>query len=134
MSKLITGYRVTAASVHDSVEINDLLDETDKVIYADSAYRSQDIEETLKARGSLSEIHEKSYRNSPLTEEQKANNKAKSKTRDRVEHLFGFMKNSMHRTMYMTQIGIERIQSCIGLANLIYNLCRYEQLVRLKMV
>jgi hypothetical protein len=33
-------------------------------------------------------FHEKGYRNHPLTEEQKANNREKSKTRARVEHVF----------------------------------------------
>ncbi len=31
-------------------------------------------------------VHEKGYRNKPLTDQQKANNKEKSKTRARVEH------------------------------------------------
>ncbi|MEX2429458.1 MAG: transposase, partial [Bacteroidales bacterium] len=41
------------------------------------------------------EVIEKGYRNKPLTEEQKASNKEKSRTRVRVEHLFGFIENSM---------------------------------------
>tara|TARA_R110000782_G_scaffold237188_1_gene323662 strand:+ start:424774 stop:424935 length:162 start_codon:yes stop_codon:yes gene_type:complete len=45
-------------------------------------------------------IHEKGYRNKPLTDEQKENNTEKSKTRARVEHVFGFikMKKSIFRT------------------------------------
>ena len=31
-------------------------------------------------------VHEKAYRNKPLTEEQKSNNREKSKIRARVEH------------------------------------------------
>ena len=41
-------------------------------------------------------VHEKGYRNKPLTEEQKTNNHEKSKTRARVEHVFGFMEQSIH--------------------------------------
>jgi hypothetical protein len=37
-------------------------------------------------------VHEKGYRNKPLTDEQKASNREKSKTRARVEHVFGFME------------------------------------------
>ena len=37
-SKLILNYEVTSANVHDSQKLNDLLDDNDKIIYADSAY------------------------------------------------------------------------------------------------
>ena len=36
-------------------------------------------------------IHEKGYRNNPLTDKQKKRNKAKSKARVREEHIFGFI-------------------------------------------
>ncbi len=42
-SKIITDYEVTAASVHDSQEFSDFIDETDRVVYADSAYASEEI-------------------------------------------------------------------------------------------
>ena len=51
--------------------------------------------------------------NKPLTEEQKANNKEKSRTRARVEHLFGFLENSMHGSIVRT-IGIARAKAKIG--------------------
>jgi len=76
-------------------------------------------------------VHEKGYRNNPLTDKQKQSNNIKSKIRARVEHIFGFMTNSMHDALKMRQIGIKRISSSIGLLNLTYNLCRYEQLVRI---
>jgi transposase, IS5 family len=41
-------------------------------------------------------VYEKGYRNKPLTKEQKENNREKSKTRARVEHVFGFMEQSMN--------------------------------------
>jgi hypothetical protein len=37
-----------------------------------------------------------------LTEEQKANNKGKSRTLARVEHVFGFVENSMHSSIVRT--------------------------------
>jgi IS5 family transposase len=72
-------------------------------------------------------VCEKGYRNKPLTEEQKANNTTKSRVRSRVEHIFGFMENSMHG-MYLYNIGIKRITAVIGLMNLIYNMFRKLQL------
>jgi hypothetical protein len=40
-------------------------------------------------------ICEKGYRNKPLTEEQKASNRTKSKVRCRIEHVFGEQKMRM---------------------------------------
>jgi len=58
----------------------------------------------------------------------------KSKIRVRVEHVFGFMTNSMNDALHMTSIEIQRIESNIGFLNLTYNLFRYEQLVRYKKI
>ena len=76
-------------------------------------------------------VHEKGYRNKPLTEEQKANNTKKSKIRARVEHVFGFMEQSMNG-LALKSVGIIRATGRIGLINLTYNLFRYEQIKRLK--
>jgi IS5 family transposase len=76
------------------------------------------------------EVHEKVYRNRPLTEVQNANYKIKSKTRVRVEHVFGFMEQSMNG-LYHRCVGLVRASGIIGLINLIYNLFRYEQITRL---
>ena len=133
-TKLITKYSVTSAAPHDSTELENLIDETDQKLHADSAYRSEEIEAYLEKQKCQSHIHEKGYRNKPLTQTQKESNNTKSKIRARVEHIFGFMTNSMHNALYMRSIGKERIESAIGLLNLTYNLFRYEQLVRLQKV
>lgn len=129
-TKIITKYTVTSAAPHDSIEIENLIDTTDKALHADSAYRSKEIEEFLEEKECISHIHEKGYRGKPLTQEQKENNTEKSRTRARVEHIFGFMTNSM-KGLTNRCIGIKRNLFQIGLMNLTYNLCRYEQLVRL---
>jgi len=133
-TKLITKFSVSSAAPHDSTEIENLVDEEDNKLYADSAYRSEKIEEYLKSKNCESQVHEKGYRGHPLSEEQKESNNIKSKTRARVEHIFGFMTNSMNNALHMTSIGLQRIESNIGLLNLTYNLFRYEQLVRLQKV
>ena len=128
-TKLIEEYSVTSASVHDSQAIVDLLTETDKgqELYADSAYTGIEQEKIYDDKKVIPRINEKGYRNKPLTEEQKANNKEKSKTRARVEHVFGFMKNSMH-DLFVRTIGLTRAESKIGLINLTYNVSRCVQL------
>ena len=133
-TKLITKYSISSASPHDSTELENLIDETDKQLHADSAYRSEKIEKYLKDKECESFIHEKGYRANPLTEQQRESNTIKSKIRARVEHIFGFMTNSMHNALHMRCIGKERVESAIGFLNLTYNLFRYEQLVRLQKV
>lgn len=73
-------------------------------------------------------VCEKGYRNKPLTDEQKIMNKKKSSVRARVEHIFGFMTNSM-KGMSIRCIGIERAKFAIGMMNLVYNMSRYGYLV-----
>jgi len=128
-SKLIQKYKVTDASVHDSQPLDDLLDENDrnKELHADSAYTGEKQEIVLNDKGVINKVHEKGYRNTPLTEAQKERNKEKSKIRARVEHIFGFMENSMN-CMYLYSIGIKRAKTVIGLMNLTYNMFRKIQL------
>ncbi len=131
-SKLIKKYEVTDASVHDSQPLKDVLEESDKGqdIYGDSAYTGQKQEETISKYQMNNLVNEKGYRNTPLTEEQKENNRKKSKTRARIEHAFGFMEQSMNG-LFVRSIGIKRAKGIIGLINFTYNLFRYEQLVRI---
>jgi IS5 family transposase len=74
-SKIITGFMVTDASVHDSQVMDYLLDETDKgeVFYADSAYRGEKQEMIIAQKEMINKVCEKAYKGKPLTEEQKGN-------------------------------------------------------------
>ena len=100
--KLIVKYMVTDASVHDSQALDYLLDKKDKgeAIFADSAYTGQDQEQIIISKEMQNQVCEKGYRNRPLTEAQKASHREKSRVRSRVEHIFGFMENSM-QGMYL---------------------------------
>lgn len=100
---------------------------------ADSAYTGINQEETIAKYEMINKIHEKGYRNKPLTEEQKKNNTEKSRTRARVEHVFGFMEQSMNG-LKLKSIGIARSTGIIGLINFTYNLFRYEQVIRLNLL
>jgi IS5 family transposase len=132
-SKFINTYLVTDASVHDSQALDALLNEKDKdqPLYADSAYTGEDQENVITKHEMKNQVHEKGYRNRPLTDVQNANNKIKSKTRVRVEHVFGFMEQSMNG-LYLRCVGLVRASGIIGLINLTYNLFRYEQIKRLQ--
>lgn len=126
-SKLIDGYLVTDASVHDSQALEGLLGQTDKgqSLHADSAYTGQ--QDTLNEYGMNDQVHEKGKRNSPLSKEQMEGNRLKSRVRARVEHVFGFMENSMG-SMFYRKVGIKRAETVIGLMNLTYNMFRSLQL------
>jgi len=128
-TKLIEEYIVTDASVHDSQVIEELLTEKDKgqPLYADSAYGGEDQQKVYKKKEMDDRVHEKGYRNKPLTEKQKADNREKSRVRARVEHVFGFVENSMNGSIVRT-IGMVRAQAKIGMMNLTYNISRCAQL------
>ena len=68
--------------------------------------------------------HERGDRNHPLNEKQKASNKEKSKTRSRVEHVFGDWVTRMGGKL-VRYIGIKRVRANQGLKALTYNLSRY---------
>jgi len=125
----VRAYSVTDAAVHDSQALPDILDEDNEgdEVWADSAYRSALIEWLLAFLNWNSQIHEKGYRNHPLTEQQKENNREKSKTRAKVEHVFGVWINEMGGKL-LRSIGIERARTNLGLRNLAYNLKRYVYL------
>jgi IS5 family transposase len=131
-TKVISTYTVTASSTHDSQAIKELINEDDTTLYADSAYKSQEIENYLKQKNVNSKVINRAYRNKPLTNSQHKQNYKYSKTRVRVEHIFGTLKTSLNNGLSLKSIGLERIKSITGLLNLTYNLVRYEQLVRLK--
>lgn len=128
-SKIITGYKVTDASVHDSQPIESLLNEKDagQELYADSAYTGVEQDKIIEGRKMINKTCEKGYRNKPLTDEQKESNRKKSSVRSRVEHIFGFMETSMDG-MYLYNIGIKRIAAVVGLMNLTYNMFRKIQI------
>jgi len=131
-SKLITGYRVTDASVHDSPVLPDLMDlkkDEGQEVYADKGYTSDNNNIFLKANKMKSRIMKKGVKNKPLTQDEEEKNRLLSKVRSRVEHVFGFMENSMNG-MYLRAKGLIRISFATGMMNLTYNLMRYEFLCR----
>lgn len=126
--KLIRHYQVTSANVHDSQAAPDLFSKAiaNKPGYGDSAYLSNEIRAAMDLKGIEDQINEKGVKNKPLTEEQIKANRKKSKIRSRVEHVFGFMVNSMNGKTIRT-IGMKRAKMQIGLSNWVYNICRYSQ-------
>jgi transposase, IS5 family len=131
-TKIIVEYKPSVSSVHDSQVFGAVVRPSivgGKSVYADSAYVGPEIEKIIESYDCKSKIHEKGYRNHALTEKQKKMNHRKSKVRCRVEHVFGFMTNTM-KGMTVRCIGITRANLQIGMMNLVYNLRRVECLIR----
>jgi len=129
--KLVRRWTVTAASIHDSQALDDILDNANTAsgVWADSAYRSAEIEEKLAERGLKSHVHRKAKRGHPLTEREKQGNRTRSSVRARVEHVFGAQSNEMGGPLIRC-IGLVRAKAVIGLRNIGYNMRRFVHLER----
>lgn len=130
--KLVRRYHVSDAALHDSQAVDHLLmrGNTGSGVWADAAYRSEEMEAKLRAAKLTSRIHRKGKRGKPLTEQAKGSNRTKSTVRVRVEHIFGAQANDMGGTLVRT-IGMVRAKAKIGMKNLAYNMRRLGQLRRL---
>lgn len=126
-TKLIEMYATTDASVHDSNVIKPLIEESDKGqdLYLDAGYEAKD--DVVRECGMNPIICEKGHRNHPLTDEQKQNNRTKSKTRCRVEHIFGFIEMAMNGS-FVRSVGIVRAKAASAITCLVYNIFRYVQI------
>ena len=128
--KFVRSSITTPASVHDSEALFALLNHknSSQSLWADSAYYSAETEDVLAQSGIRSKIHKKGCRNKPLSAFQKGLNKRKSSVRVRVEHVFGRMAMMHGNTLRC--IGQLRAANRNRMRNLVYNLTRYETLVR----
>ncbi len=125
-SKLIVAWEVTAASVHDSQALEGLASEGDGTLYADSAYKSETIDKMLEKKGIENQIHERGYRDHPLSEAQKVHNRLKSRIRARVEHVYGRL--AQFGADRFRRVGLLRAIFETGLGNLVYNMDRCSRL------
>ena len=128
--KLIRKYEVTPASTHDSQVFEELLhdENTSRDVWADSAYRSQEKLDALGKFGFREHLQRKGCRNKKLTEREKRGNHTRSKTRSRVEHIFG-VQAQRAKKLIVRSIGLVRAKAKIGLRNLAYNIDRFSLLM-----
>jgi IS5 family transposase len=132
-TKIIIDSTVTPASTHDVIEFVGLIDVKDNEAWLDSAYASAEHIKTIMEKYPHITLHisEKGTKNKPLTDEQKESNRIKSKTRARVEHVFGYIARFMGG-MTIRTIGIKRATREITGMNLAYNIRRVAFLVSQK--
>ena len=91
---LVHSASVTAANVHDSHEVPNLLHGQETRLYGDSAYRGKAQRERLRELAPKAKdfTNKRAYKNRPLTEADKATNRRKSSIRSKVEHPFLTLK------------------------------------------
>lgn len=125
-SKIITDFSVTDASVHDSQEFVGLIDGKDNEVSADSGYVGDGFRDKIREKHPHIRLRicARAYRNTPLSDEDKAKNKGISHTRARVEHIFGYMTRFMAGITSRVH-GLERVKRDVAAKNLAYNLRRY---------
>ena len=102
-------------------------DNTSQDVFGDSAYRSAATEARLKAQGFRSRIHVRATRDHPLSKAKAAANRAKSRIRARIEHVFGAQETAPGGRVVRT-IGIVRARLKVGLQNFVYNIRRLATL------
>ena len=91
---LVHSASVTAANVHDSHEVPNLLHGAETRFYGDSAYRGKAQREKLRELAPRAKdfTNKRAYRNSPLTDADLEANRRKSSVRSKVEHPFLTLK------------------------------------------
>lgn len=130
--KLIRQYWVTPASTGDVTCLVRLIHgvpNQDRQLWADGAYDSDESQKLLARYHIKNRIIHRVRAGRWITEPDARENRRRAKIRKRIEHVFGFMENSMNGKFIRT-IGLLRARGKIGLMNLVYNLCRFEQLER----
>jgi IS5 family transposase len=126
-SELIRALSVTPGSVHDSTQIDDLLSQDVKAVYADKAYDSAPRRARLRAQGIVPRILHTARAYRPLNQRQRRENRRWSPVRSAVERIFADWKErrSLRRARY---VGLGRNTLHAWLLATAHNLRRWSVL------
>ena len=129
---LVLAVSTTKASSHDSVHLPLLLNKValkpGSRLYADKGYSGLPNETVLKNKKLKSGIQKKASRNHPLSATAKLFNKLVSKTRYKVERVFGSMK-SWFRSGKARYIGLDKTHTQHVMEAIAYNLYRAPNII-----
>lgn len=122
--KLIRKVKVSTASEHDTLHLEDVLDprNTSQDLYADKGYVDKERETRLKATGLRVHIQRKAAKGKPLSACQKGRNTRIAKTRARVEHVFASLEQMGGKGLRC--IGLDRAALQLNFKAATYNLRR----------
>ena len=124
---MITGLITTSANESDMSHLIDVVEladlPKDAWVMADKGYKSKKNDELVESHQWKNKVMNRSYRNRPLTEEEKSFNKKVSKIRYRVERAFGSMRRwfGAGTARYM---GLEKMHTQHLMEAIAYNLYR----------
>jgi len=124
-TKLITNFSVTPASRHDGKEAPNILDSSDKCVYADAAYRGEFIEAAILSKSPTMKLHVIRKHDGfhiPTPDEELENIQIFT-IRTRIEHIFGHMTKSMGGKV-LRCVGLTRARLAITFKNLAFNMYR----------
>ena len=90
--RIIHTITATAANVHDSKVLSQLMHGKERRVYGDSAYRGQREVMLKRSKNARDFTNKRAYRNAPLSDADLETNRRKSGVRSYVEHAFGIIK------------------------------------------
>lgn len=125
-NKLIHSIAVTAANVHDSQVLGDLLHGDETRVWGDSAYAGQRQILNEQAPQAKDFTQKKGSRYRRLTQAEHSANRHKSKIRSRVEHVFGVMKRQFGFTKVRYR-GLDKNAQCVFTKCALINLVLAKQ-------
>jgi len=122
--KLVRKLKVTTASEHDTLHLEDVLDDgnTSRDLYADKGYVDAEREARLKGKGLRTHIQRKAAKGQPLAARQRRRNTRIARSRARVEHVFAGLKHLGGNGV--RTIGLARATLQLNLKAAVYNLRR----------
>lgn len=128
-SELIRAVTVTTGSRHDSTQIDRIVSDDTRAVYADKAYDDTERRAALRGKGIRPRILHKAARNRPLTFRQVHENRRWSRVRSQVERVFADWKErrGLRRARYL---GLARNTVHILLLAVAHNLRRWTVLAQ----
>jgi IS5 family transposase len=122
-TKLILCSSTKFARVHDSLVFEELLDNKEQAVLADSAYHSAEHEAHLIKLNAQEFLMRKATRGHPLSQAEAQTSHTISRMRVRVEHIFARM--AQMGADLCRSIGLKRVTQHNHLSNLVYSMDRY---------
>jgi IS5 family transposase len=128
-SKLIRKRTFTAANVHDSQELENLISGDEEALYGDKAYPNDDLKRKCRKLGIYYGILDKCKRGQKLSKRQQKRNKQKSRVRSQVEHPFGYIKSKLNMGLAEAKTKL-RNELRFDMNCIIYNIMRANYLLQ----
>ena len=132
-SKLIVRAEVTAASEHDSQALDPLTRAGDPATWADSAYAGAKPGDFYGQRHRRPRLRKRRARPGPEQKDKSGRTGRSPAGEGGRKHIFGFKTGSMG-AMFHGRLGMRATGRGSLVTNLVYNLARTEQIIRLKLL